>query len=269
MSFDEKKKPVALAKSSGGLKERLHGKSFVIPSLITMVAIFCGFLAIISAIKGDFVYSVHCVIVAMVLDALDGRVARRLNATSEFGREFDSLSDIVSFGVAPAVLVYSWAFSTLADEFGVLVCFIFVVCSATRLARFNVVAASEDTTGGFSGLPTPAAAAVLVCPVYLFPAPVSEPIVIFLVMAFCISISLLMVSSFSYVSVKRLKFDSTLGRIGIVLLAFSVALVWKYPGATLLAISGAYAASGPLLWFIKRPASSAVVKPVDESAESV
>lgn len=268
MSSEDKKikKPVRLAKGSSQLKRRLSGKSFVIPSLITMIAIFCGFLAIISAIKGDFVYSVRCVLVAMILDGLDGRVARRLNATSEFGREFDSLSDVVSFGVAPAVLIYSWAFSTVADEFGILVSFIFVVCAATRLARFNVVAASEDTTGGFCGLPSPGAAAAVVCLVYLFPEPVIDPFAVSLVMAFSVANALLMVSTFPYISVKKLKFDSTFGRIGVVALAFVVALVWKYPAVTLFAIFAGYAASGPLLWFVKKKpiASSLVSKGSDE-----
>ena len=124
------------------VKGRLQGKVFLIPSFITAVAIFCGFYALIGAIKGRFDHACLAIGLALLLDALDGRVARRLNATSEFGREIDSLSDIVSFGIAPAILIYQWAFNSLADDFGLLVSFLFVACGASRLARFNVMAAA-------------------------------------------------------------------------------------------------------------------------------
>lgn len=241
---------------SDSLRKKFHGKSFLIPSVITMVAIFCGFLAIISAIRGDFIYAVRCVFIAIVLDGLDGRVARRLNATSAFGREFDSMSDVVSFGVAPAVMVYIWGFSGVADEFGVLISFIFVVCAATRLARFNVLAAEEDTTHGFVGLPSPAAAAVLVCVIYLYPVPLQEPILVFLAMLFSTCVALLMISSFPFFSVKRLTFRSKQAPLWIVGLAFVVALIWKFPAPTLFVLALGYAVSGPLLWILKRKPDS-------------
>lgn len=243
--------PVSLAKGSHSIRKKFHGKSFVIPSLITMVAIFCGFLAIVSAIRGEFAYAARCVLIAIILDGLDGRVARRLNATSAFGREFDSLSDVISFGVAPATLVYIWAFSKHADEFGLLISFLFLVCSATRLARFNVVATEKDTTGGFTGLPTPGAAAPVVCLVYLFPESLDTTVEIFFAMLFVVSIALLMVSTIPYLSVKRLKLSAKYAGPSIVAMGFLVALVWKYPALTLFSLSVAYAYSGLLVWFLR------------------
>jgi CDP-diacylglycerol--serine O-phosphatidyltransferase len=243
-----RKAPVSLARGSHTIRRKLHGKSFVVPSLITMVAIFCGFLAIASAIRGEFVYAARCVLIAIILDGLDGRVARRLNATSAFGREFDSLSDVISFGVAPAILTYIWAFSKEADEFGLLVSFLFLVCSATRLARFNVVAIEKDTTGGFTGLPTPGAAAPVVCLVWLFPTPLTGTLPIFLAMVFVTAIALLMVSTLPYLSIKRLKFSSKHAPLSVVVLAVLVALVWKYPALTMFSLSSLYAFSGVFVW---------------------
>jgi len=131
-----------MSKGKRFVREKLKGKVFLVPSFITVLSIFCGFLALLSSFQGKFLYAAQCIGIAFILDGLDGRVARRLKATSEFGREFDSLSDLVAFGVAPASLLYSWAFGHIADEFGVLVSFVFVVCGATRLARFNVAAAA-------------------------------------------------------------------------------------------------------------------------------
>lgn len=241
-----KKPPVVLKNSRKFMREKLHGKSFLVPSFITVVGIFCGFLAIISAIKGDFLYATRCIIVAIVLDGLDGRVARRLNATSAFGREFDSLSDVMSFGVAPAVLIYCWAFAATADDFGVLVSFLFIACSATRLARFNVKAAEEDSTSGFTGMPTPAAAAAVISIVFCFPETVSQPHYIMGMMVYTVVIGFLMVSNFPFFSIKRLRLSSGNPSINLILLAAAVAFAWKYTGFFLLVASNAYALSGPV-----------------------
>ncbi|MCB0322004.1 MAG: CDP-diacylglycerol--serine O-phosphatidyltransferase, partial [Bdellovibrionales bacterium] len=176
--FDEEldsRRPVLL--KGPKLRDRLQGKTFLIPSFITVVGIFCGFLAAISATRGEFVYACKCIALAILLDGLDGRVARKLNATSAFGREFDSLSDVVAFGVAPAILVYSWGFNRVADEFGLLIAFVFLVCGATRLARFNITSTGElvlrkSAGSGFQGLPIPGAAAAIASIVYCFPAPI-------------------------------------------------------------------------------------------------
>ena len=246
MEKKTKKPPVVLRNSRNFMREKFHGKSFLVPSFITGVGIFCGFLAIISAIRGDFLYATRCILVAIVLDGLDGRVARKLNATSAFGREFDSLSDVMSFGVAPAVLLYCWAFAATAEDFGVLVSFLFVACSATRLARFNVKAAEEDTTSGFTGMPTPAAAAAVISFVFCFPEPVQDFQYVVGIMAYTVLVGFLMVSSFPFFSIKRLRLSSGNPSFLFILLAVAVAFAWKYTGLFLLLISNGYAMSGPL-----------------------
>ena len=137
------------------VKNRFKSHAFVIPSIVTSVGIFCGFLAVLSSLNGNLDYAVRCIALAFILDGLDGRIARRLNATSDFGRELDSLSDLVAFGIAPAVLIYVWAFQPLAGDFGVLITFAYLVCGATRLARFNVRESNEtkENKKSFEGLP--------------------------------------------------------------------------------------------------------------------
>ena len=126
----------------------------VIPSAFTLGNLFFGFWSIISAFNGNFRQAGWFIFTAAVLDSLDGRVARRMNTGSRFGAELDSLVDLVSFGVAPALLIYFLEFST-AGRFGWIVCFIFVVCAGLRLARFNVLANGKPTGRWFVGLPSP------------------------------------------------------------------------------------------------------------------
>lgn len=118
-------------------RERLSRGLFVLPTLFTVGNLFCGYWSIWSSIRGTFERSAILVIAAAVLDLLDGRIARLTHSTSEFGEEYDSLADLVSFGVAPAVLAYSWGLSDF-DRLGWLASFLFVVCGSMRLARFNI-----------------------------------------------------------------------------------------------------------------------------------
>lgn len=241
-----KKRPILLKGGRRFMREKLQGKTFLIPSLITVAGTFCGFLAIISAIKGRYDYATKCIALAFLLDGLDGRVARSLNATSAFGREFDSLSDLVAFGVAPAILVYCWAFSTNADEFGILVAFVFVICGATRLARFNVTSTNDQAPshGGFTGLPIPGAAAAICALVYCFPEPVTSLIMTGTLMVFMVVIACLMVSTLPYFSIKHVKLKKTNPALLLVLLSAFVALIWKFNYAMILILAVSYALSG-------------------------
>ena len=252
------KRPRAILKR-GYVREKLQGKSFLVPSFVTVVGIFCGFLGVISAIKGNFEYATKCIILAIILDGLDGRIARRLNATSAFGREFDSLSDMISFGVAPAVLVYCWGFSEVADEFGLLAAFVFVVCGATRLARFNVES-SKQATMSFTGLPTPGAAAAVIAIVLCFPEPLTNPLLVAAMMVYIVVIGVLMVSTYSFFSLKKLEFSSGNPRLNLILLAVAVALAWKYSHAAILVASTAYAWSGLIAAFVRKEPQSVEVE---------
>jgi len=131
---------------------------YILPNLFTTGALFAGFSAIIQASNGKFEVAAILIFVAMVLDGLDGRVARMTNTTSEFGIQYDSLSDMVSFGLAPALVVYEWSLNSMG-KLGWMIVFLYAVAAALRLARFNTHAADEKTY--FQGLPSPSAAAII------------------------------------------------------------------------------------------------------------
>jgi CDP-diacylglycerol--serine O-phosphatidyltransferase len=163
---------------------------------------FCGFIAIMYASSGRLEKAVFAILIAILLDGLDGRVARRLNATSKFGVEFDSFSDVVSFGLAPAVMMYHWAFQRSADEFGVAVTFIYALCAASRLARFNI--ASENLKS-FTGMPTPGAAAFIAAIVFTAPYQHDSYGMVVLATIALVVAAYLMVSTIEFLSVKQLK----------------------------------------------------------------
>jgi CDP-diacylglycerol--serine O-phosphatidyltransferase len=232
------------------IRERLYRKRFLIPNAVTVGNLFCGFLAILYSAQGRFQYAIIAIAIAIVLDGLDGRVARKLNASTPFGLEFDSLCDVVSFGVAPAFMVYFWGFKPLADQFGVIVSFLFVLCAATRLARFNV---ADDNTKGFIGLPTPGAAGVVAATVNL--SPVVEPSYLNLILAFgvVLSASYLMVSKIPFVSAKSFKFADMKLRGRLVLGVFIVT-IWYLEKWGVAALAFGYAYSGVIVHLLRSPA---------------
>lgn len=154
-------------------EKKIHKGVFLLPNALTTGAMFAGFYSIISGINGHFVAASVAVVVAGLLDGLDGRVARLTNTQSEFGVQYDSLSDLISFGLAPALLAFNWSLSSLRDlgpmpgKLGWLAAFLFVACAALRLARFNTQAATADKSS-FQGLASPAAAGTLVASIWFF-----------------------------------------------------------------------------------------------------
>lgn len=245
--IEEKPRPVKmLNRGPRFVKNKLQGKRFLIPSCITVVGIFCGLLAVVSAFKGNIEYGVRCVGLAIILDGLDGRVARKLNATSEFGREFDSLSDLLAFGLAPAMLAYSWAFASKADEIGVLIAFIFVVCGATRLARFNVQT-EDQPKAHFQGLPIPGAAGAIAALIHCFPEPLKDNYFISFFALFMVLLAYLMVSNLAFLSLKKLKLSAHPQKL-LLVLSFFVAFTWYNSRVMLLVIASLYALSGPVIY---------------------
>ncbi len=225
------------------LKELLYRRRYAIPNAVTVGNMFCGFLAIMYSSTGRFEKASIAVLIAILLDGLDGRVARRLNATSKFGIEFDSLSDLVSFGVAPAVMIYHWAFHRLAPDFGVALTFFYALCAASRLARFNV---SAENLKSFTGLPTPGAAIFVVALVHALPYEQnSYPMTIVGALAM-LSIGYLMVSTIEFFSIKQFKLSGVKVRWHIAL-GLLIALAWYDPRLGLMALGGGYAASGPFM----------------------
>jgi CDP-diacylglycerol--serine O-phosphatidyltransferase len=153
--------------------KKVHKGVFLLPNALTTGSLFAGFYSIISGINGHYTAAAIAVVIAGVLDGLDGRVARLTNTQSDFGVQYDSLSDLISFGLAPALLAFNWSLSTmreispLAGKLGWLAAFLFVACAALRLARFNTQASSADKSY-FQGLASPAAAGTLVATIWFF-----------------------------------------------------------------------------------------------------
>ena len=225
------------------LKDILYRRRYAVPNAVTIGNMFCGFLAIMYASTGRFEKAVVAVLIAILLDGLDGRVARRLNATSKFGIEFDSFSDVVSFGVAPAVMMYHWAFHQSADEFGVIVTFFYTLCAASRLARFNI---SAENLKSFSGLPTPGAAVFVVAVINTCPQRQVSLLAAALGTVVMLSIGYLMVSTIEFFSIKRFKLAGVKLK-GRLFLGALIALTWYDPTAGLLVLAFLYAASGPFM----------------------
>ncbi len=228
---------------------------YLLPNLFTTAALFCGFYAIISSINDKFEIAAIAIFVAMLLDGIDGRVARLTNTESDFGAEFDSLADMVSFGLAPALVIYLWSLHNLG-KVGWLVSFIYVACGALRLARFNTQASHSDKNY-FQGLASPSAAALVagfvwnadIIKDYLSPAALQ--IVALLVTLFA---GLLMVSNIRYHSFKGINWRSKVPFVTILMLMFVLVFVSAAPALVLFLIFFVYALSGPVLTlvFIRR-----------------
>lgn len=229
-------------KNDPDFKNKLYRSRFLLPNLVTVGNLFCGLLTIIYASSERFDKACIAVMIAILLDGLDGQVARRFNATSKFGVEFDSFSDLVSFGLAPGLLMYYWAFLPHADEFGVFVCFVYVISAASRLARFNITC---ENLNSFQGLPTPASAAMVVALVNFDIRSEYEILVLFLATIIMIGLGFLMVSSIPYFSLKRLKIMDTHIFVRIFLGAM-IGFIWYKPTIVLTLIISFYCLSGPV-----------------------
>jgi CDP-diacylglycerol---serine O-phosphatidyltransferase len=227
-----------------------HRGIYLLPNLFTTANLFAGFYAIINAMNGNFYVAAAAVFVAMVLDGLDGRVARLTNTQSAFGAEYDSLSDMVAFGVAPALLAFEWALGSMG-KVGWMVAFIYVAGAALRLARFNTQIGSVDKRY-FIGLASPAAAGVVAGTVWAF----SDFGIKGSNMAFAVAIlvaaaGVLMVSNIKYYSFKDLDLKGRVPFVAILAVVLVFAVVFSDPPRILLIIFLAYAASGPIQYLLQ------------------
>lgn len=227
-------------------RDRYRRGIALLPNLITTGAMFSGFYAIVAGMNGRFVAAGLAVYVAMILDAADGRVARMTSSESAFGAEYDSLSDMVAFGVAPALVAFSWALSGLG-QVGWVVTFVYMACAALRLARFNTEGGDHAS---FTGLPSPAAAAVVASSVWLWseaaaPASLSASVGTALV---TLAAGVLMVSNFKYLSLKVINLRDRVPFVTLVAVVFGFAVVFADPPRVLLAAFAIYALSGPAHW---------------------
>lgn len=242
---------------SSMLKTQLRRRGiYLLPNLFTTAALFAGFYAIVQAMNGNFEYSSIAIFIAMVLDGLDGRVARMTNTQSEFGAEYDSLSDMVSFGVAPALIVYEWALKDMGN-WGWIAAFVYCACAALRLARFNSSSEIIDKRF-FQGLPSPAAAALIAGMVWItLNFQVHTDDIKWLVWAVTLFAGLTMVSNIPYYSGKEINLSRKVPFFVILLLGlFFFVLIPSHPPVVLFGLFVSYALSGYVInlwrWYKKR-----------------
>lgn len=228
-----------------------HKGIYLLPNLFTTGALFCGFFAIIAATNHAFESAAIAIFVAMILDGLDGRVARLTNTQSAFGAEYDSLADVVSFGVAPALLVFSWSLHGLG-KLGWAASFIYVACAALRLARFNTQIGVVDKRF-FTGLASPAAAAVVAGMVWVLAGgsvkPEASMALSLLSAVVTVIIGVLMITNIPYQSFKTIDWRGRVPFVVILLVVLVFVVVFLNPPLVLLLGFGAYALSGPAGWW--------------------
>ncbi len=232
--------------SEGGQRVRRRG-IYLLPNLLTTGAMFAGFFAVISGMGGDFHNACVAILVAMFLDGLDGRVARLTNTQSAFGAEYDSLSDMLAFGVAPALICFSWALSELG-KIGWTAAFIYVACAALRLARFNVQQGTTDKRF-FVGLASPSAAGLVVFMVWSFDAynvQITAFVSIFAAVLTVVS-GILMVINLRYYSFKDLDFRNRVPFFAILAMILIIVIVALNPPLVLFTMAIIYAFSGPVM----------------------
>jgi CDP-diacylglycerol---serine O-phosphatidyltransferase len=223
---------------------------YLLPSVLTTFGMFAGFYSIISSINGEFSIAAISIMIAMMWDTLDGRVARLTNTQSAFGAEYDSLADLVSFGLAPALLVYEWSLYELG-RFGWLAAFVYLACAALRLARFNTQVGISDKRY-FQGLPSPAAAGVIASMIWLkiwtFASFDSEVISLgyYLGAGITILCGLLMVSNVRYYSFKELDSKKASFRFLLLIVMSLIILMYK-PNIILFTGFFLYLLSGPFI----------------------
>lgn len=236
--------------SEGGKKVRRRG-IYLLPNLLTLSALFAGFYAVIAGMSGNFNEAGWAILIAGVCDGLDGRIARLTNTQSAFGAQFDSLSDMVSFGVAPSLIMFSWGFGPL-ERVGWAASFIYMSCAAIRLARFNVQLGTVDKRF-FVGLQSPLAAGIVTFVPWVAHEYNVEvtPLIAYLAAILTVFTGLLMISNYKYFSFKELNFKGTVPFMVFIFAVVLLVLVAQNPHEMLLLMSILYGLSGPIAWLYK------------------
>jgi CDP-diacylglycerol--serine O-phosphatidyltransferase len=264
--------------SRAARNKRFRRGIYLLPSLFTAANIFCGYYAVISSMKGDFDHAAEAIGFAILFDGLDGRIARMTNTTSAFGLEFDSLADVITFGIAPAVLAYTWGIRSLVpvegfhlvktiQQIGWVISFAFLICGAARLARFNIQSHTPAHPTGrpqkkhFVGMPIPAAAGLIAAVVHFVTGifrfksltewqPSAVWLIVLAILAF------LMVSTLRYPSFKELDLRSRKPSVTVIGIGLLIAAIYWYSEYVLLILATMYAFSGPFAklfsWFRPR-----------------
>ncbi|MGM8228192.1 CDP-diacylglycerol--serine O-phosphatidyltransferase [Cellvibrio sp. ARAG 10.3] len=245
LPFDEHVEEV----SENGQKVR-HRGVYLLPNLFTTAALFAGFYAIIAAMHGNFDSAAIAIFIAMVFDGMDGRVARLTNTSSAFGEQYDSLSDMVSFGLAPALVMFSWSLHDLG-KLGWAAAFIYAACAALRLARFNTQIGIVDKKH-FVGLASPAAAAIIASIVWTWHNSEMGELAAIPAALITALTGLLMVSNFRYSSFKNFDLRGRVPFVVMLLIVFVFAVLLIDQASVLLTISILYGLSAPVLWLWRK-----------------
>ncbi|MES2964707.1 MAG: CDP-diacylglycerol--serine O-phosphatidyltransferase [Bdellovibrionota bacterium] len=237
---------------------------YVLPNLITTMNMFFGFLALVQAIKGEFLFAAYAIVAAAVFDLLDGRVARMTRSQSKFGAEYDSLCDLVSFGVAPGMMLYLWALQPFG-RMGWLVSFLFCACGALRLARFNVQATIVEKAY-FQGLPIPMAAGIVASSVLAFNDLGWEPQGSVILLCMTILLAVVMVSTFRYRSFKDLDLKRRMPFHYLVMGVGVIGVVAWWPEVMLFVVFMAYASLGAVFGILgwgRPPKQNKIIEAAD------
>lgn len=243
---------------------------YLLPNLMTTAALFAGFYAVIAGIQGQFEQGAIAIFIAMVLDGLDGRIARMTNSCSAFGAEYDSLADMISFGLAPAILVFQWALMDFG-KLGWLIAFIYTVAAALRLARFNTQVGIADKRY-FQGLPSPAAAALLAGLVWVVESNQLEltitPVVALILTLFA---GVMMVSNTRFSSFKELNLKDKVPFVTLLVVVLVFVVITIKPAMILFLLFLGYAISGPVMTLVllKKTRSSRKTNKAESQSENI
>jgi CDP-diacylglycerol--serine O-phosphatidyltransferase len=249
---------------------KLRRGIFLLPAMFTSANLLCGYYAVVAALHGfadtaggyhNFDHAARAIGFAILFDSLDGRIARLTGTNTEFGVQFDSLADVVSFGIAPAVLAYAWGFRSVPQSSGInveqlghlgwILCLVFLICCAWRLARFNVQGMAPGSSKNFVGMPTPAAAGVIASIVHGFKVPLHDwrwSILWFLLAAV---LGTLMTSTIRYYSFKDIPWTRKQPSLAVIVLLMLIAVIWMYSEIALVMLASIYAITGLALHFVR------------------
>ena len=245
-------------------KAKLRRGIYILPSVFTVANLLCGYYAILATLEGsfqDFDNAARAIGIAILFDSLDGRVARAMGTNSEFGKQFDSLADIVSFGLAPAFLAYAWGVRAFASvsapsdmhliQLGWLIGFIYLGCCAWRLARFNIQGMAQGSNRYFVGMPCPAAAGMVAATVHAIKNPIQDGRISLLWLALILVLGLLMSSTVRYSSFKDIEWARRRPSLVVVLLVLLIGAIVLFSEITLMTLASTYLASGITMYIIR------------------
>ena len=242
---------------------RLRRGIYILPSIFTVANLLCGYYAILATLEGsiaDFDNAARAIGIAILFDTLDGRVARAMGTNSEFGKQFDSLADVVSFGIAPAFLAYAWGVRAAAAgsspelhliQLGWLIGFFLLGCCAWRLARFNIQGMAPGGNRYFVGMPTPAAAGMIAASVHGFASPISDVRVSLLWLLLVLVLGVLMASQVRYYSFKDIQWARRQPSLAVVLIVLLIGAIVLFSQIVLMLVASAYVIHGVVLQLVR------------------